>query len=203
MELPARFFEEKMNMTTRQLIFKLSTEADVLIETVHTTFLDLPQSVLSVKATPEQWSVLECFEHLNRYARFYLPAVGRSILSSKTTFTEKELRYSWIGSFSIRMMDPKNVKKQRTFRRMDPSFSDLTRETLTEFLKHQQKLKMLLQQASGIDINTGGVPVEFFKLLKMRTGEALQFVMVHQQRHLAQAQRTLALQAHPQASLIL
>jgi hypothetical protein len=63
---------------------------------------------------------------------------------------------------------------------------------LAEFRQHQEQLLQLLARAAHADLNRKAVPVEFFKLLKMRTGEAFEFVLVHEQRHMQQALRVKA-----------
>ncbi|MBA4055707.1 MAG: DinB family protein, partial [Marivirga sp.] len=40
-------------------------------------------------------------------------------------------------------------------------------------------------------LNKSHVPVEFMKLLKMNLGDALTFVIVHEQRHISQAKNGL------------
>lgn len=80
------------------------------------------------------------------------------------------------------MMRPGSRKKHTTLRHMNPGDSRLGREVLTEFLAHQAELLALLARAHHADLNREAVPVDFFKLLKLRLGEALEFVVVHRQR---------------------
>jgi hypothetical protein len=89
------------------------------------------------------------------------------------------------------MMEPGNEKKQKTLRRMDPSNSILTVAVIQEFLLHQNELARIIELANGKNLNRATVAVEFFKLFKLSPAEALQFVMVHQQRHFLQLERIL------------
>lgn len=66
------------------------------------------------------------------------------------------------------------------------------RDFLTEFVHHQHHLLAILDQAAGKDLDRKAVPVEFFRLLRLRNGEALLFVAAHAQRPLQQAQRAAA-----------
>jgi hypothetical protein len=63
---------------------------------------------------------------------------------------------------------------------------------LAEFAHHQHQLLELLTQAHRADLNRKAVPIEFFKLLKMRLGETFEFVVLHEQRHVQQALRAKA-----------
>ena len=60
------------------------------------------------------------------------------------------------------------------------------------FDRHQARLLELLVLARLADLNRKAVPVEFFRLLKLRLAEALKFVVVRQQRHEPQARRVQA-----------
>jgi hypothetical protein len=93
------------------------------------------------------------------------------------------------------MMHPDNKKKIKTVKTMNPMIglqSKLGRSTIHEFLRHQRALLRILDSAKGADLNQSTIPVEFFKLIKMRLGDALQFVIVHEQRHLIQARNVLS-----------
>jgi hypothetical protein len=103
-----------------------------------------------------------------------------------------EVGYSWLGRKFVAMMQPTNTKKQTTLKHMNPAGSRLGREVLTEFVGHQTQLLALLTQAGQATLNRKVIPVEFLKLLRLRLGEALEFMVVHQQRHVQQAQRVKA-----------
>lgn len=75
---------------------------------------------------------------------------------------------------------------------MNPNNSNLGRATVEEFLQHQAELLHLLQCAGKANLHKKAVPVEFFKLLKMQIGEALEFVVLHEERHVQQALRVKA-----------
>jgi len=85
------------------------------------------------------------------------------------------------------MMHPDNATKHKTFARMNPLESSLRKEVVFRFLKNQQELATILEDASKVDLNKASVHVEFLKILRMNLGDALQFVVVHEQRHIKQA----------------
>jgi hypothetical protein len=90
------------------------------------------------------------------------------------------------------MISPKNTKKHKTIKKMNPHGSILSGSVVDEFLKNQQQLLVLLNKAKQADLGKKAVPVEFFKLLKMNIGETLLFMALHEQRHFLQLQRILA-----------
>jgi hypothetical protein len=178
-------------METTAFLTSLQTATQALLATTQAEFEPLELALLNHQSRPSGWSILECLEHLNRYSRYYNPQLAKA-LAYPGPAASLEVGYSWLGRKFVAMMHPQNAKKQTTLRHMNPQGSRLGREVLTEFVGHQTQLLALLTQARAADLNRKAVPVEFLKLLKLRLGEALEFVVVHQQRHLQQALRVKA-----------
>jgi DinB superfamily len=167
----------------------LSQTTRHLAETVAHEFSSLSLVDLNYKPAPDSWSMLECLEHLNRYSRYYNPALAKAIAHVPCENCGAGISYSWLGKKSLEMVRPQNMKRHKTVKHMNPNNSQLTRATIEEFLQHQQELRHMLEDARKADLNKKAVPVEFFKLMKLRIGEALEFVVAHQERHVQQALR--------------
>lgn len=179
-------------MTPTAFLADLTAATHALQRTVQTQLAPLGPAALNRRPAPTAWSAFECLEHLNRYARHYLPALQTALATAPAPTAptaEAAVGYSWLGRKSVAMMRPANAKKQAALARLNPAGSPLDHRVLAEFGQHQTQLLALLAQAAGADLNRKAVPVEFFRLLKLRLGEALEFVVVHEQRHVAQALR--------------
>lgn len=178
-------------MKTTTLLQNLSDQTSAILLETQSDFYNLPENVLNAKPA-NGWSPLECFEHLNRYNKYYLTAIEKAIFGNQRQTSDEGIKSTWIGKKSIAMMHPSNLKKQKTFKKMDPTNSQLTKATLDQFVKDQQRILSLTELALRSNVNAKAVSVEFFKLLKMTIGEALEFVIVHEQRHLIQAHEALS-----------
>jgi uncharacterized damage-inducible protein DinB len=176
-------------METATFITQLQQQAQAQQALVQNQFLALNPEALNFKPHATGWSILECLEHLNRYARFYLPHLEKALSAPAAAQVPQTIRYSWMGKKSLELVNPANAKKHKTLKHMNPHNSQLTPAVLQEFLQNQERLLSLLATAPKADLNKKAVPVEFLRLLKMRTGEALEFLVLHQQRHLLQATR--------------
>ncbi|WP_181306687.1 DinB family protein [Rufibacter sp. XAAS-G3-1] len=176
-------------MDTATFLPQLHQQAQIQKDIICSEFMELPLATLNFKPHATGWSILECVEHLNRYSRFYLPHCERTLASTSTPPTLQPVRYSWLGKKSLDLVNPSSTKKHKTLKHMNPHNSQLTPNVLDEFQQHQETLLRLLNTATTADLNKKSVPVEFLKLLKMRLGEALEFLVLHQQRHLQQALR--------------
>jgi uncharacterized damage-inducible protein DinB len=180
-------------MTTPTFLAALQAKVAELRTTVQAEFAPLDPALLNQRLAPTSWSILECLAHLNAYSRYYNAAFAQALAQpGKAAAETTEVTYSWLGRKSVVMMHPTNLKKQQALKRLNPLGSHLGPEVLAEFDQHQARLLDLLVQAERADLNRSAVPVEFFRLLKLRLGEALEFVVVHQQRHVQQAQRVRA-----------
>jgi hypothetical protein len=167
---------------------------------VITAFVPLDLSLLNFKPAPDSWSILECLEHLNRYSRYYNPVLAKAIAKNSDGNYLRTISYSWLGKKSLDMVRPDNGKKNKTVKHMNPNNSQLGREAMEEFLDHQTELLQLLDKAKGANLSKKAIPVEFFKLLKLRIGETLEFVVLHQERHVHQALRVKQLLQERQAA---
>ena len=175
-------------MTSHQLILQLSAAVSEMIQKTELDYLVLSDRELASSPTPGSWSILQCFEHMNRYNRFYNAEIKKKMAAGKSSLDHK-VRTTWIGDKSIAAMHPDNRKKQKTLRHLNPH-PNLDRRAIEEFIQHQHELLSLLSGAKNMDLNTIRVSVEFFRLLKMNLAEAFQFVVLHQQRHFLQLART-------------
>ena len=175
-------------MTSNDLLGKLRKDVLAIIDAAN-EFESLPESDLNWKQHPKKWSILECLEHLNRYSHYYHAEIKKAIARSHilSTKVDHEAKSTWMGKKFIAMMHPNNTTKHKTFARMNPTEGSLKREVIYKFLRNQQELVTILEDALKVDLNKASIPVEFFKILRMNLADALQFVVVHEQRHLKQA----------------
>ncbi len=177
-------------MKTTQLISDLQTAVQNIIETVEAEILPLDRAALNRKPAPEKWSILECFEHLNRYNRFYNAELERALARNAKP---APFRPGWLGNFFVQYVSPGNAKPRKTMKHLNPGGSKLGVKVLEEFLTHQRHLLELLNKAKGANLNQRIVKVEILRLLRIKTGDAFRFVVTHEQRHLQQALAAKAL----------
>ena len=178
-------------MTNQALLNNLQKDVENITLIVDKEFKILTISELNQKENVDKWSVLECLEHLNRYAAYYNQAIKTALQSAKSDSSESSYKNGWFGKMSIDMMSPENMKKQKAITKFNPVGSQLDKTVLTQFLTYQQELLSFIATAKSKNINQRKVPVEFFKLMKMKIGDALTFVVTHEQRHILQAQGVL------------
>lgn len=152
-------------------------------------FKTLSERELNFKNNSTEWSILECVEHLNLYGDFYLPEIERTILESEQKFDNTIFKSSFIGNYFANLMKAKNgkIKKMKTPKDKDPLNSSLSITTIDRQVKQLEKLKMLLVQSRTINLTKMKTAISLTKLIKLRLGDTLRFVVYHIERHILQA----------------
>jgi hypothetical protein len=153
----------------------------------------LPADQLNRRINAGDWTILECIEHLNLYGDFYLPEIEKQILNKETSLEADEFRSGVIGNYFASLIQVKNgkVKKMKTPKNMNPIHSALSITTIDRFLKQQERLTTLLQQARKIDLTRTKTAISMTSMIRLRLGDTLRFVVFHIERHVAQARRNV------------
>ena len=148
---------------------------------------------LNFKTDPQSWSILECLEHLNLYGDFYLKELEKSLLNQKPVFPPPLYKSGIIGNYFANLMKVKNgrIVKMKTPADKNPAGSQLSGTTIDRFLKQQEMLKSLLNQARNIDLVKTKVPISLTKYIKLSLGDTFRFFVYHIERHVLQAETVL------------
>jgi hypothetical protein len=187
-------------MTSEKLLQTLENSVNAITSLTHDLLNTHAEEILNKKESPTQWSILECYEHLNRYARYYLPHIKEQA-SKLSVLKIHDINTGWVNRKLIDGVKPSN-KKMKTLERFDPSHSELQITTIDEFLKHQEHLLQIIDGIKNKNINHGKIPLEFFKLIRFSVAEALQVVIYHQERHQFQIVRIVEKQRNQGATLV-
>lgn len=146
---------------------------------------------LNWKPSAEKWSVLECIEHLNRYAEFYNPEIAQRLKQAKSSKTGR-FKSSWLGEYFAESMKPKEkLNKMKTFTAMNPNQAQLNRSIIDRFLNYQRELLELLSQSRSLDLQRTKTSISISKIIKLRLGDTYRVVIYHNERHILQAKRVL------------
>lgn len=147
---------------------------------------------LNHRPNTSSWNVLECIEHLNRYAEFYVPEIKSSIGRAKPVPRES-FKPGWLGDYFAKSMYPSStMKKIKTFKSKDPIFHQLDKTVIDTFVDYNMQFFALLSEAGRVDIQSAKTAVSISPFIKLRLGDTLRFVVYHQLRHMVQIERILA-----------
>lgn len=180
-------------LNTQLLIDELSQQTQDLLAMVE-QWNSLPASVLNRQPQPNKWSALQCLEHLNIYGRYYLPAIEKAITHAKHT-PEPTFTSGWLGNYFVESIKlPKSgtpSKPMKTLKSYNPNKLLDKQQVISEFLIQQEQLLELLEASKKVNLEKIRIPISINRLIKIRLGDCLRFVIYHNQRHFQQALKAM------------
>lgn len=138
---------------------------------------------------PNQWSIAQCFEHLNATARNYFPLISDSVNQARSSgwLAAGPFRHGWLGRYFVRLSGPRPRLRMRSPRRFIPPPDRPMSEIWPSFLTFQDRLQELIVHANGVDLARARVQSPVLGVVKFSLGNALALMVAHERRHLWQA----------------
>ena len=144
---------------------------------------------LNWKQNSETWSILECLEHLNLYAKFYLPEIENAIQNAKSKPQEEFKSGFWGNYFAKSMLPKEKLNKMKTAKDKNPVNSKLGREVISKFISQQNEFLNLLDNSKNVDLNKEKTKISISNLVKLKLGDTFRFLNNHTFRHLKQIEK--------------
>lgn len=182
---------------TKQLLNNLQQQTDQFINKAVSDWQMLPHKQFAYKLTPEQWSANQCLQHLNSYGKYYLPAIEKAIAIAKQKSIKENpvFKSGWLGNYFTNLMQPKDdgtlPKKMKSPKNHQPQNNADSHLVIAEFIEQQEQLLLLMEQACQLDLNNIKVPISIAPFIKLKLGDVFMFLVVHNQRHVLQAERAI------------
>jgi len=136
-----------------------------------------------------RWSIGECFDHLNKAARSFMPAFDRSLDDAR----ERNLRAT--GPFAyptherlfVHLLEPPARPRFPAPRHFRPSGGQSAAEVMRQFFDLQDQFGQKLRQADGLDLRRIRLRSPAARWFVYSLGTAFRGFLAHERRHLAQA----------------
>jgi len=179
-------------MTTSDLIQIVSNITEENRNNVQKYVSKLSAEQLGWRPNTGVWSISEVLAHLNEYSNYYHPTITRKIENTRFTSTKEGFMSSPLGRSawkSMKLGNAKNVKRKfKAPKGYNPSIdTDLvTGNELNRFLESQEELLEIFEKAQTVNLRRVKVPISISKIVRLRLGDALLFVVYHNQRHVQQ-----------------
>lgn len=191
---------------TKELLENLSavTQADMNI--VKEKIIILSELQLHWKKDNVSWSIAEIASHLNEFAAYYFDIISKKI--DKTRF--REPRQTFLSSplgrsawTSMKLGNARNVKRKlRSPRMFNPRLNrEMTvQDSVQILLANQERLLEILKRSAEVSLRKVRIPMATSKLIRLRLGDALMYVIYHQERHIQQMLNLLGQNKFPQTT---
>jgi len=184
--------------SSHQIIQECIKATHANIERAIKSFPHLSENQFNWKSNPESWSVGEYLSHLVNSNKLYLNKIEH-ILSLHPIGSEQDYLYSqsFMGKMIAKGVDPKNVKKVKTFKVFYPTSSNFNKDIIDEFIKCCEKLIDLSGKMKHLYLKKMklGSPVNV--LIRLNLGDPLIIIPKHDERHLNQAERLMSHKEFP------
>lgn len=174
------------------LLQQLEQRMELQLKTVIAVYQNLTDEVLLQSASNGGWSIAQCFDHLNSYGDYYLPAISKGLNKSNFTSRPTTFKSTWLGNYFTKLMEPStSMKKMKAFKNHIPKKELNPHAVIATFISQSELFLSLLKHAQDKDINAIKIPISLTPLIRMKLGDVFQFILAHNDRHIAQAQRNL------------
>lgn len=177
-----------MELSTNTLIEELIRITKYNTEEAKKALL-LSDEILNKKKSDESWSILECYEHINRYGDFYIPEIKDRIQNSKHEFSDI-FKSNWLGRYFSRILQySEQQKNMKTLKSMNPIHSDLKPNVLETFIKQQGDILKLLENSRKVNWDKTKTAISISTLIKLKLGDSFRVLIYHNERHVKQAEK--------------
>jgi len=187
-------------MTTSELIQIVTTITQANIDVINKHVRKLSDHQMNWNPNPGVWSVSEVLAHLNEYANYYHSTFSKKITNTRFTSTKEAFVSSPLGRSawkSMKLGNARNIKRkfkaQKSYNpTLDPSL--VKGNEFEAFIKNQNDLFPIFEEAQKVNLKRVKIPISISKIVRLRLGDALLFVVYHNERHV---QQVLNLVKHP------
>lgn len=174
------------------LLSNLENQVENHLQTAIETYQNLSDELLLKPSSSGGWSIAQCLEHLNTYGAYYLPLFEKGLAVSQEYLSVETIKSTWLGKLSIDSMNPeKGKKKFKAMKGHIPEVALDAKAVVAEFINQQEQLLQILRAAKTKNIQKIKIPISIAKFLKLHLADALQFLIIHNERHIQQANRNL------------
>ena len=184
-------------MTSTELLKEVRTITQSNMDAITSNFENLSQEQVAWKSVENSWNIQEIFAHLNKFAQYYHEAFFKYISKTKFQTPSENFISSPLGRSawkSMKLGNAKNIKRKfKAIKSNNPLFEkDLIKGNDVELFKSNLiTLNSIFEACANVNIRKVKIPISISKIVRLRLGDALLFVVYHNERHVQQALNVL------------
>jgi hypothetical protein len=184
-------------MTSVQLLQELIDKTEANRSFIKKSVIHMSSNQLNWQKNNQSWSINHVLGHLNEYAKYYHTEFKRKIEHTRFTEPLDSFVSSPLGKSAWRAMklgNAQNIKRSfKSPKLYNPliNTSIATTDPSDEFIANQTVLIDLLNAARNVNLKKVKIPISISKIVRLRLGDALQFVIYHNERHMQQIKRII------------
>jgi hypothetical protein len=190
-------------MKTEELFSEVATISKKNFEFIQNKLFKLKVNQLTWKPNPQVWCINEVLAHLNQYAVYYHETFINKIENTKFNEPKSQFISSPLGKSawkSMKLGAANNIKRKfQSPKNLNPTNHPETvcDDELNIFEKKQIELIDIIEKAKEVNIQRVKIPISISKFVRLKLGDALLFVVYHNERHLQQIKNLIEHRAFP------
>ena len=147
---------------------------------------------LNTQEGTNKWSILQCLKHLTIADSIYVVNIKKAF--AKYPQKPEDIYSShWKGDYFAKMIAPKPdgqlKNNMKTMKSMNPELALDAKATIEEFFSIHNEFVGLMKQSQNYSLNKVKVATALGPIVKLRLGDAYNFLISHTERHLIQVKR--------------
>ena len=178
-------------LNTSQFVAELQEMVELHLHQAISIYQNSSEARLNSPSYKGGWSVAQCLSHLNTYGDFYLPQLVTA-LKNQPGRPVSLVKRGWLGNYLIKMMDPsRKTTRYKAMKKHLPKKEVNAHQIVADFIEQQEHLLKLLDLAGRSDLNRIRIPTSISRMVRLKLGDTLVFLIIHNERHIQQANRNL------------
>jgi hypothetical protein len=186
-------------MVTHLSLPQIFDEAEAIARDVQSTFGHLNAEQTNWKPSADQWSVAQCLDHLMATNRELFAVFDQTINGSKQTKLIERLPFlpGFFGRLMVKVLAPDARQKFKAPPAAIPSASALDPGIVDRFVAHQQEAILKMKAIEKFNPARVIITSPFAGFMTYSLLDACRIIIVHERRHLAQAERVMTMNDFP------
>jgi hypothetical protein len=167
--------------------------AKIINDEVRETFGKLTKEQLNMKPSSVEWSIAQCFDHLNTTNELYFAKMQKVADGTHVNnwFSAIPFIPNTVGNLLKKAVSPDAQKKQKAPTIFAPSESDISETVIEDFCKDQEKFIAYMDAAKTLDTSKIKIPSPISDAVNLWFNDACEIIILHNRRHFNQAKRVL------------
>lgn len=162
-------------------------------------FGHLTHNQVNWKYNSSKWSTGQVFRHIIKSNETYFPVINKIIDGKKEDKWLEKIPAvpGFFGKMMIKNLGPGSEKKYKSPKAFSISQSDVSGDIVNQFSNHQKELIELMRTTRSLDTENIIITSPASPLIVYSLADAFRIIVVHEQRHLKQAERILEMENFP------
>jgi hypothetical protein len=186
-------------MSSYDEVQQLEQEVRRIGDSARSEFGKLTTDQLNWKPSVDRWSVAQCLDHLITTNETYFPVFDSIVKGEKKSRLMERVPVlpKLFGRLFIKSLDPSAKRKLKAPAPFQPATSDISGSIVNDFVSHQAKVADTMVATKDLNPASIVITSPASSVITYSLMDAYRILVVHERRHMQQAQGVTEESAFP------